>query len=71
MSKEICQELLIGLKDRLEEVLDSERLDSIELASAYVDLGYINALVTYKVFIESTDYEALLDQVRSYEASIK
>ena len=70
MSDKICQELLESLRDRLVDVLESETLDSIELASAYVDQGYINALIDHKVFIESEEYEDLLLAIEAYEGAI-
>lgn len=71
MSDKICQELLESLRDRLVDVLESETLDSIELASAYVDHGYINALIDHKVFIESEEYEDLLQAIEAYEGVSK
>lgn len=70
MSKEICKELLRGLRDRLEILLDNSTIQEHWLDIA-TDLGYINALIDYNVFIESEDYEELLSYVRKYEAISK
>jgi hypothetical protein len=70
MSDKVCQELLDALMFRLLDVIESGRLDSVELASAYVDQGYINALITHNIFIESEEYEELLEAIISYEGAI-
>lgn len=55
------------LQSRLQDVLALECLDREELASANVDLGYINCLLEYNVNPKYSVYEELLASVKGYE----